>query len=316
MTEPVVASALALWSFEGAAATFVAGRENRVFRVHTDQGDFALRLKRPGYRSRAEQLSELHWLAAMDRAGLSVPQPVASLSGALLETVAGQDADLVGWLPGQPLGRTGAPLSQPDAPVIFHRLGAEIARLHNACDDWAPPEGFARHHWNTEGLVGNAPLWGRFWDNPTLDAPTRQLLMRFRDLARAELDRLVDTLDYGLIHADLVRENVLIDGATIRLIDFDDGGFGYRLFDIATALIKNLAEPGFEGLKAALLAGYRRHRPLDDRPLELFMALRAATYVGWIVPRMEDEGAHARNARFLSQARKLCARYLDQPLLN
>lgn len=316
MNVPVVASALERWGLYGATATFVAGRENRVFHVHTDEGDFALRLKRPGYRSRVEQRSELQWLVAMRKAGLSVPQPVASLSGALLETVAGLDADLIGWLPGQPLGRTGAPLSQPDAPALFHRLGAEIARLHNACDNWTPPDGFARHHWNAEGLVGDAPLWGRFWDNPTLDAPTRQMLIRFRDLARAELDRLADTLDYGLIHADLVRENVLVDGPAIRIIDFDDGGFGYRLFDIATALIKNLAEPGFDLLKAALLAGYRDHRPLEDRPLELFMALRAATYVGWIVPRMEDEGAPARNARFLSQARQLCARYLGQPLFN
>jgi Ser/Thr protein kinase RdoA (MazF antagonist) len=38
------------------------------------------------------------------------------------------------------------------------------------------------------------------------------LFETFRDFARKDLDRLAEGLDYGLIHADLVRENVLVDG--------------------------------------------------------------------------------------------------------
>jgi hypothetical protein len=81
------------------------------------------------------------------------------------------------------------------------------------------------------------------------------LFETFRDFARKDLDRLAEGLDYGLIHADLVRENVLVDGQELRMIDFDDGGWGFRMFDVATALFKNRHESGYDTLKTALLCG-------------------------------------------------------------
>jgi Ser/Thr protein kinase RdoA (MazF antagonist) len=309
VTDPV-RQALALWGFEDAECSFVAGRENRVYRVCASAGSFALRLRRPGYRSEAELLSEAQWLEAMDRAGLQVPRPRPSLGGALLENVAGQHVDMVGWLAGQPLGRSGERLQLADAPAAFRRLGREMARLHAACDAWQRPAGFVRRAWDVQGLVGEAPLWGRFWDNPTLDAETRRLFTRFRHAALRDLEAGSAALDQGLIHADLVRENVLLDGPLIRLLDFDDGGFGFRLFDVATVLLKNLTEPRYADLQAALLDGYAGARPLDDRKLGLFMALRAVTYVGWIVPRLAEDGASARNERLIALARQLCDDYL------
>jgi Ser/Thr protein kinase RdoA (MazF antagonist) len=308
VTDPVVREALARWGLEDAGCEFVAGRENRVFRVRGAQGDFALRVRRPGYRSRAELRSELDWLAAMDRAGLSVPRPRPSRSGALIEQVDDNEVDLVGWLPGRRLAD--GPLPGADAAPLFERLGAEIARLHLACDRWRPPPGFVRVRWDADGLLGEAPLWGRFWENPTLDADTRELLVRFRGAARRALDAHAGALDHGLIHADLVRDNLLLDGDRIRLLDFDDGGFGYRLFDLATVLVKAVDPSARDALGAALLAGYRALRPLDDRCMALCLALRATTYVGWIVPRMGEARAAERNARFVADARALCGAYL------
>lgn len=302
-----VAAALAPWELQAAAVTFVAGRENRVFRVRTDRGDYALRLKRPGYRSDAELRSELQWLQAMDRAGLRVPRPVPSGRGRLLEVVDDQRVDLLSWLPGRPLGASREPLELVDAEAVFRRLGHETARLHLASDRWQRPAGFTRCAWDIDGLLGDAPVWGRFWENPALDAATRRLLEDFRAAAAQALLQRADGLDFGLIHADLVRENVIVDGEHIAMLDFDDAGFGFRLFDVATTLLKNLAEPNYEGLKAALLAGYAQVRPLDVELLDLFVALRATTYVGWIVPRMGEDGSVARNRRFIDTARELCA---------
>jgi Ser/Thr protein kinase RdoA (MazF antagonist) len=186
-----------------------------------------------------------------------------------------------------------------------------MALLHSACDAFEPPHGFSRVHWNIDGLLGEHPLWGRFWENPTLDEDTRILFKAFRARVHHELEAVGGTLDKGLIHADLVRDNVLVDGTTLRLIDFDDGGFGFRLFDVATALLKNRSEPNYTGLKQALLNGYLSARDLDMARLDMFLALRAVTYVGWIVPRMNEEGARARNASFIADARDLCSAYLD-----
>lgn len=310
MTDPVE-QVLALWGLSGAECRLVAGRENRVFRVVAPWGTAALRLRRPGYRSDAELRSELDWMAAMRKAGLSVPQPIASASGALLEQVEGFRVDLLQWLPGQPLREGRAPLALSDAPAVFARLGAEMARFHAACDAWTPPEGFIRLRWDAEGLLGKAPIWGQFWDNPTLSADQRAFFLRFREKAAAELARIGGALDLGLIHADLVGENVLLDGDRLHLIDFDDGGWGFRLFDIATALLKHRQEPDYPALEAALLAGYGQLRAVDTAPLPLFMALRAVTYLGWIVPRLREDGGTARNVRFIADAEVMCARWLD-----
>ncbi|MFN3281739.1 MAG: phosphotransferase enzyme family protein [Tabrizicola sp.] len=303
-----LAEALALWGLPAGDCTFVAGRENRVWRVGTPQGACALRLRRPGYRSEAELRSELDWLAALDHAGLPVPRPLPSRHRRLLERLGEGFADVLGWLPGRPMGQSRRPLDLADRTGTFRALGESIARLHQACDAWTPPTGFRRCRWDAEGLVGEAPVWGRFWDNPTLDTPTRALFLHLRDAARERLAGA--TPDVGLIHADLVRENLLLDGATIRLIDFDDGGFGYRLFDLATVLLKSIDEPDFPALRAALIAGYHAHRSLDLSHLDLFIVLRALTYVGWIVPRMAEPGGAERNARFVAEARALCAGWL------
>lgn len=308
-----LAAELAPWGLQGADVSFVAGRENRVFRVRSARGDFALRLKRPGYRSDAELLSELRWLDAMHRAGLQVPLPVPSQHGRLLEIVGGQRVDLLSWLPGRPLGASRAPLALADPEAVFDRLGRATARLHLACDAWVPPADFTRRAWDVDGLLGDVPVWGRFWENPALDAPTRRLFEDFRTSAAHALLQHAATLDYGLIHADLVRENVMIEGDTIGMLDFDDGGFGFRLFDLATTLLKNLGEPNYPSLKAALLAGYTQLRALDLELLELFIALRALTYVGWIVPRLQEDGSEARNRRFIESARELCRVHLAAP---
>lgn len=306
----VVTAALARWGLAGATVEFVAGRENQVYRVRSDRGEHALRLKRPGYRSDDELRSELQWLDAMDRAGLAVPRPVASTSGALLEIVDDRRVDLLTWLDGRPMGASRVPLALDDREGVFRALGQQMARLHRASDAWAAPDGFTRCAWDLDGLLGETPVWGRFWAHPLLDVPTRQLLETFRAAAAGALGRLGDGLDRGLIHADLVRENVLVRASGLAMIDFDDGGWGYRLFDVATALLKNLDEPDYPRLEAALLAGYRSVRPLDTARLDLFMALRAVTYVGWIVPRMTEPGAAARSARFIDTARALCRQAL------
>lgn len=308
----LAAKALARWDMPDASCDFVAGRENQVFKVSGGRGTFALRIRRPGLRSVAELRSELVWLDAMDRAGLSVPRPEPSASGFLLETVDGHQVDLVGWLDGHPLGRSREPLELDNPAGIFFALGRDLARLHDASDAFVPPEGFSRVHWDVDGLLGDDPLWGRFWENPSLDAETRNLLLTFRSKAGEELKRLSSTLDYGLIHADPVRENVLLDGGRLRFIDFDDGGYGFRLFDIATALLKNRKEPDYMTLKEKLIEGYGTVRQLDMSRLGLFMALRAVTYVGWIVPRMGEDGSPVRNTRFVAEARELCSNYLRQ----
>lgn len=314
-SQELIEAALARWGLAQAEAKLAAERENQVFCVTSGAERFALRFHRPGYRSTPELESELAWTRALAAGGLSVANAHPSGSGRLIEELGGWQVDLLTWLDGAPMGQSNQFLDRPDKPLIYERLGQAMARLHTISDAWQPPAGFQRWSWDRDGLLGEAPLWGRFWDNPALDRADRNLMLRFRARAQADLQAQASDLDFGLIHADLVRENVMVagvgDSLALSMIDFDDGGFGYRLFDIATALLKIQAEPDYAASKAALLQGYRGQRPLNTGPLALFMALRAATYVGWIVPRLAEAGAQERQTRFITAARTAVLDYLQ-----
>lgn len=283
----------------------VMHRENSVFRVETTAGPHALRLHRLGYHGDAALNSELIWMAMLADKGMKVPTPVRAKSGAFLAGVGQRKASLLSWLSGAPLGKTGEPLALTgdQRTETFRQIGAEMARMHVLTDQWQIPSGFVRPRWDVDGLVGDTPFWGKFWEFSLCSAEDRHLLVALREKCRDWLMTFQrQGGDFGLIHADLVRENILIDRGQAQFIDFDDCGFGFRLFDIATALIKNIHEPDYEALREALFAGYISVRPLplfEVDALALFLTLRSLSYLGWAGSRRDEPGTEVRAKRFL-----------------
>lgn len=293
--------AAALFALDPNSVEPAAMRENLTYSAFADGHKYALRLHRPGYSAAHEILSELQFMAALAQGGASVPEPRVSKAGELVEDMNGQLCSALSWMPGRTLSQV---LDDPDADraAIYTNLGACLAKLHNSADDWTLPEGFERRAWNREGLLGDTPVWGRFWDNPYLSDDERSQLTTIRAQADKTLREIDGTLDYGLIHADAVADNVLVDGTTPTLIDFDDSGFGYRLFDLATPLNKIRDRKDYSALEAAMFDGYRKHRALDLTHFPLIARLRALTYLGWIVPRIDEPGGHQRLERFRKAA--------------
>lgn len=312
--------ALAHWQAPPQQPVLLKYRENAVFKVElAGKRPAALRLHRPGYHGAAALRSELGWMAALHEDGVDVPHALPHRHGGLIaelpanESFPVQYADIVSWMNGMPLGETGRPLvwQGSERAALFRKIGAGMAAMHESSDRFRPDADFFRTAWDAEGLLGQNPLWGRFWDCDFLSSPEKSELSELRNrlleaLAGAQTDRL---LDYGLIHADLIRENILVNSGQVSFIDFDDCGYGFRIFDIATALLKNQREPDYEVLKDALISGYRQRRHLPDHDLAtlpLFLTLRSLTYVGWLAERPEIPDAPARLARYLQESRK-CA---------
>lgn len=295
-----------LWSLRD--LTLVAQRENAVWRATGPSGPVALRLHRPGYRSPAELQSELDWMAMLAAGGLPVPRPVPSDAGRLVDHVGDTPVSVLGWLPGRISGVQGALDGIADRAGHMRALGALLARLHDLSDRWTPPPGFTRPRWDAAGLL-EMPLWGPFWDNPGLTGDQRALVLKARDRARAALAARSPDLSFGLIHADAVTENVMVDGATLTLIDFDDGGYGFRDFDLATVLLRQRTAPDYPALRAALLAGYARPAPA----LDLMLMLRAMSYVGWVIPRLAEPGGTDRAAAAIARLMPLVTACLEAP---
>ena len=300
------------WGFDADELTLAAHRENIVYRAATPTGDYALRLHRPGYRTKAELRSELHWMAAIHAAGISVPRPIAAQSGALVCEVDHTLIDVLTWLPGRPIGAKGVLHKIADPANLVRQLGQTMSKIHSITDGWTPPPDFTRPAWDRAGLLGDTPLWGQFWTHPNLTPSERDLLERARAAADDHLARIEPDLDFGLIHADMITENLLINDSTLSVIDFDDGGYGFRAFDVVTFLFRFRGSDQFETLKTALLDGYSTRARLDEETFDLFMLLRAFTYVGWIKDRMEIPASAERSALAIATASTLARRYLNR----
>ena len=320
----VAAEALDAWGWRQAQLRLIKHRENAVFAAVLDGRRRALRLHRQGYHDDAELRSELQWMRALEAAGIEVPQVVPTAAGELFvsrrfEGLPGPlQADLFEWIDGEPLGdvETGVRDAGRDVAQTYFTIGALAGRLHNQSSAWTLPPGFKRHAWDLAGLVGEQPFWGRFWELPTLSNDERKLMERTRQRLRRELSGLRQSPDnYSLIHADFVAENILVDGDQVRLIDFDDAGFGWHLFELATSTHFLMGEECFEAAQEALIRGYRSERPLPDAQLArlpLFSLARATTYLGWVHTRPETETAQEMTPMLVSSTCELAETYLTQ----
>ena len=282
MSKALAAEAAAHWN--GTLTRLLRDRENVVYEMALPQGRAALRLHRQGYQTADAIASELWWCDTLARAGVRVPAALSSQDGALLVTLSsGRHASAIAWLEGEALGEAGQPFARPlrDTLELHQALGALLAQLHQTTDRLKLPEAFTRPRWDLEGLVGEVPFWGRFWDHAAATPDQRAALIRARDALR---ERLAG--DQGLIHADVLRENVLVLGGAVSLIDFDDSGFGFRLYDLGTVLSQNLYEPAYPEIRDALMAGYGT---TDTAMVEAFTLARTLASVGWAMPRLRPD---------------------------
>ena len=289
--EQIAVEASSFW--DGEITRLISRRENAVFEMKTSSGPAALRLHRVGYQNPAAIRSELWWCAAMAAAGVAVPEPIPARDGAVLVALStGQNASAVAWLHGAPLGAAGHAFDLPQDQIVARHLslGRLIAQMHSVTDHLALPADFIRPRWDIDGLVGKAPFWGRFWDHPAATPDQTRTLRRARRFLQDRLTQhAADGGNFGPIHADVLRENVLVNKNSLSLIDFDDSGFGFRLYDLGTVMSQNLYEPDYLQIRDALIAGYAETRMVTVELVEVFTLMRTCASVGWTAPRLAPD---------------------------
>lgn len=317
--------ALIAWGVEDSDPVLLKYRENVVFRVVMPSGlPAALRIHRFGYHSDAALRSELQWMNYLQASGIPTPRPIAALSGELFvharteASSQSRQVDCMSWVEGRPLGQSGVPLnmSGDEAKRSFSALGRTIARMHNLTEAWPLPCDFERHAWDFGAFFSENPLWGPFTNSPLLDHALRDLVSKSREKAMGALVGFEKSArTFGLIHADLVRENILMsEDHSAQVIDFDDCGFGWRMYDVAVSLYQNREDPLFDVIECALLEGYASERTLtarDIKALPLFTALRAFAMIGWMQSRADSDAARETGARMSKKAAETATWYLD-----
>lgn len=235
-------------------------------------------------------------MRALAADGFAIPAVLATRDDDLLH-VAMEDTvpearqcDLIGWVNGRPLGslERGVDLDADGVRFAYRTIGELAARLHEQASAWMRPEAFARPSWDVDSLVGDDPAFGRFWELDVLDDEQRDILLRARDRARQRLEALGPVQQ--LVHGDLIPDNVLVDGDRLNLIDFDDCGWSWPLFELATSVFPLLVSGGFDAGLEGFLSGYAEVRTFPENELALLpdmLVARGLSYLGWPVGRPE-----------------------------
>ncbi len=107
--------------------------------------------------------------------------------------------------------------------------------------------------------------------------------------------------------------NLLIDGDTVKVIDFDDCGFSWHLYDAATAVSFFEHEKHVPELLQSWIAGYRKALPLpaeDEAEMQTFVMLRRMLLVAWIGSHSETDLAKSMGVSYTEQTAPLCEDYL------
>lgn len=269
MLQRIVEQALLLYGLEQAASFLLQYEDNAVYRIVTRTGEvFVLRVSAINGHKVDVQYSEIQWLMALrQETDLPVPQPIFNTNGALVTTVDIHEAAgprhcaLFSWVPGE--------LPTPEiSSQVFARMGAFTAHLHEHAEHFVPPAGFVRPHWDWQCVFGI----GQRDLHSSLSLEQRVLLEAVSIRMQDELRILGTQLDqWGLIHADLHRDNVLVTkDEQVGAIDFDDCGWGYYLFDIASLLDsfsrRVIQDPQkYLAMREVYLMGYDQIRHLPDQ---------------------------------------------------
>lgn len=262
-------------------------QHNTTFRVESYSADrLFLRVSRQVDRTPQAIRSEMEWLALLADEGFPVAEPLVWSDGEPLRPFEHPSC-------GEPrivtkfAWREGKRVRRPSADQ-WRRIGGVLAQLHNHAEA-RPFLGEGR--WTTDAMVGNH-------DDP--EAAAREVVDALGAEAWTVLARVRDAYmalrpDLGkpiLIHADLHQGNVLFQGDSMTVVDFDDCGRAPIPFDFSIP-IDGMREVGMPEMRAPFLEGYRTIRDLPpnlEERLPTLLRHRLGQVIVWIIGERRNPG--------------------------
>ena len=278
-------AALERYDLDVISFELVSRATNLIYRVRTSDGaSYALRLASPSWRTLSDQQSEAVWLEALaSDTVIPVPRIMQASDGAAVVVCradgvpTARHAMLMSWLPGVLLGRH---LNEPN----LEKLGELFGQLHIHGAEWKPPPGFTTRTFDQIFARGEPDV---VFDAAQQDAHTPETLRivrRVREVVDAAYAAL-DPADLRVIHSDLWHGNVKLHRGVLHPFDFEDTVWGYRLHDIAMAML-DLYEDGdpdqYEDLLAAFRRGYERRLDWPEGDMAVLQIGRILWRVNWV----------------------------------
>lgn len=278
-------SAMERYPLQVARFKLLSASTNLIYRVTSPSGEqFVLRLASPGWRTLENLQAEALWLDALVRdTHLRLPEIIRSRAGEAVVTLTSDSVPgprhftLMRALPGRLLGKS---LTETN----LEKMGCLFATLHAQSAAWQPPPGFNPHRF--EHILSRREPLVLFDPEQTSAFPPGTLPI-FQDLynrVEAEYDSL-DRSDLRVIHCDLWHDNIMVYKGQLCPFDFEDTIWGFRLHDIAMAMLDLLETVGAERyapLVQAFQSGYTAHLPWPAGDLTLLQIGRLFWKLNWV----------------------------------
>lgn len=261
-----------LQSFEGISS----GIENTNYFVTTSKSKYVLTIfEKLTNKELPFYLGLMQHLAGK---GLKVPGPIADKDGHLFRDFKGKPATLVNCLQGRSVDKP--------SPEQCFEIGYFCGQAHQAVSDYA----------------GNLPNPRDLrWIKQAADElkphlPSKELALLTEEIKhQTEVSEspIYQSLARGAVHADLFRDNALMQGEHLGgVIDFYFAGVDTLLFDLAVTAndwcIKHETGEFLEEQLRSLIKGYKQARVVSDAEVQLWPdALRAAALRFW-TSRLHD----------------------------
>ena len=310
--------ALALWDVpERATARLINVSENATYLVGAPNGFRAvLRVHREGYHSHRAIECELAWLAALDAEGVvATPGVYVGRNGDPIQQARVDGLDAPRFMVLFHFVEGDAPDENGDMTAGFEELGQIAARCLEHVLHWPKPDNFERLTWDEKAVFGPNPTWGDWRDAPEVTPEVAKVLEKVEATIRARLDAFGKAPDrFNLIHADMRLANLLEDEDGTRLIDFDDCGWGWFLYDLAAAISFIEDDPRIPDLKTAWVRGYRSVRDLgpgEEAEIDTFVMLRRMALLAWIGSHIEAPEPQALAPGFAATTARLGQVWMD-----
>lgn len=163
---------------------------------------------------------------------------------------------------------------------VYQTIGKILATLHRQSRCWQAPSCFERIEWDLEGTFGKQNnFYNTTYADPRWLSPGEiAAIDRARNVIEARLAAYgKGPSRYGMIHSDLRCANLLRDGEKITVLDFDDCGRGWYMYDIASVLSFMEHRKDWKEVLSEITAGYETILPIpeeDRAELPTFVMLR------------------------------------------
>lgn len=287
---------------------------NDVYRVKTGSSLYYLRVSRPHWRSRRDQEEEIDLLNHLLAQDIPVARPVPHRQGAYLGCLDAAEGERYAVLFAAAEGDTHDALN-PRQNYVFGRV---TGRLHSSADRL--DRRFDKFHLDEENLLLRPVerICRYLQDRPALCRQLEQM----GELLKTRVNGLPRTPPiYGICHGDLHSYNVYFDPlCRPTLIDFDNFGYGWRIYDIAVyvANMINVQEGQtdrfnwMEGFND-FLRGYGEIRAIDAGELQrlhVFIVIRQLYQMGIHITYYRYRGAGFIDHAYFEKNLRIIQRYV------